>query len=238
MHLYSLGGFLAGLLVGIVLAVWAAKKHQKDLAAIGLSCCVFFGSIGGLILIIPIVAIFLWLIWRANNKSKQVGMNVPNKTGDDKFYDEVARELQEKPMVPGLWTKAFAEMGGDDAKARALYIKYRVAQLTEASRQELEKERLEKQRQEERNRVVTKSIEQQRLASIEAAKRQSRTGIHRFIYLILAGFSGLITISFIFFGLGAAFVQDTTFAEKIYIPIFSFFIAVCFGIATNHCSKQ
>jgi hypothetical protein len=29
-------------------------------------------------------------------------------------------------------------MGGEDAKARALYIKYRVAQLTEANRQRLE----------------------------------------------------------------------------------------------------
>ena len=56
-------------------------------------------------------------------------MEISSNAGDDKFYDEVARELQEKPMVPGLWTKAFAEMGGDDAKARALYIRYRVLQL-------------------------------------------------------------------------------------------------------------
>jgi hypothetical protein len=62
--------------------------------------------------------------------------STPAKAGDDKFYDEVARELEEKPMVPGLWTKAFAEMDGDDAKARALYIRYRVQQLaTEAARQ-------------------------------------------------------------------------------------------------------
>jgi flagellar basal body-associated protein FliL len=63
-------------------------------------------------------------------------VEISSNAGDDKFYEEVARELQDKPMVPGLWTKAFAEMGGDDAKARALYIKYRVAQLAEASRQQ------------------------------------------------------------------------------------------------------
>ena len=28
---------------------------------------------------------------------------------DNKFYEEVARELQDKSMNPGLWTKAFAE---------------------------------------------------------------------------------------------------------------------------------
>ena len=69
--------------------------------------------------------------WLARRKERKL-----KGSGDEKFYDVVARELQEKPMVPGLWTKAFAEMGGDDAKARALYIKYRVAQLAEASRQQ------------------------------------------------------------------------------------------------------
>ena len=52
-------------------------------------------------------------------------VKISSDYSDEKLYEEVARELQEKPMVPGLWTKAFAEMGGDDAKARALYIKYR-----------------------------------------------------------------------------------------------------------------
>ena len=78
---------------------------------------------------------------------------ISSNASDEKFYEEVARELQEQPMVPGLWTKAFAEMGGDDAKARALYIKYRVAQLAEAGRQELEKERIAKQQQERPKRI-------------------------------------------------------------------------------------
>ena len=64
----------------------------------------------------------------------QTPAEISSNAGDERFYEEVARELQEKPMNPGLWTKAFAEMGGDDAKARALYIKYRVAQLAEEER--------------------------------------------------------------------------------------------------------
>jgi hypothetical protein len=80
-------------------------------------------------------------------------VGIPSSAGDEKFYDEVARELQEKPMVPGLWTKAFAEMGGDDAKARALYIKYRVAQLAEAHRQLVEKTNLEAQRKTEADKI-------------------------------------------------------------------------------------
>ena len=70
-------------------------------------------------------------------------VEISSNAGDEKFYEEVARELQEKPMVPGLWTKAFAEMGGDDAKARALYIKYRVLQLEEEQRR-IEREMIKK----------------------------------------------------------------------------------------------
>ena len=80
-------------------------------------------------------------------------VEISSNASDEKFYEEVARELQGKTMVPGLWTKAFAEMGGDDAKARALYIKYRVAQLAEAGLQELEKERIAKQQQGKPKRV-------------------------------------------------------------------------------------
>jgi hypothetical protein len=81
--------------------------------------------------------------WIAKRKERNVN-KTNNPSGgdaysgkvDDRFYDEVARELQENPMVPGLWTKAFSETGGDDAKARALYIKYRVMQLSEASQRQ------------------------------------------------------------------------------------------------------
>ena len=48
----------------------------------------------------------------------------------------VASELQANTMVPGLWAKAFAEARGQIDQARALYIRYRVAQLAqEASEQ-------------------------------------------------------------------------------------------------------
>lgn len=60
---------------------------------------------------------------------------------DDAFYDEVARELQAKQMIPGLWTKAYAEAGGEVEKARALYIRLRVEQLSEARNAELAEER-------------------------------------------------------------------------------------------------
>lgn len=48
---------------------------------------------------------------------------------DNKFYEQVAHELQDGPPLSGLWTQAYAETSGDEAKARALYIRYRVQQL-------------------------------------------------------------------------------------------------------------
>jgi hypothetical protein len=83
------------------------------------------------------------LLFKRNNRNwnkadNSSGGGVHLGTFDDKFYDEVARELQEKTVVPGLWTKAFAEKDGDETKTRALYIKYRVAQLAELSRRQHE----------------------------------------------------------------------------------------------------
>lgn len=45
-------------------------------------------------------------------------------------YDQVAAELANNDIRNGLWTRAYAEADGQDSKARAIYIKLRVAQLT------------------------------------------------------------------------------------------------------------
>lgn len=104
-----------------------------------------------------------WLERRKDKKLKQ--------PSDDKFYEEVARELQDKPMAAGLWTKAFAEMGGDDAKARALYIKYRVAQLAEEERvanmSHAEKEIIKERAAREANEKALKKKEEERRILIQ-----------------------------------------------------------------------
>jgi uncharacterized RDD family membrane protein YckC len=47
---------------------------------------------------------------------------------DDSFYDEVAKELEANKLIPGVWTRAFAEADGDENRAKAIYIKLRVLQ--------------------------------------------------------------------------------------------------------------
>lgn len=48
---------------------------------------------------------------------------------EELLYEFVATELETGSLSKGLWTKALAETGFDDAQARALYIKMRVASL-------------------------------------------------------------------------------------------------------------
>jgi hypothetical protein len=60
---------------------------------------------------------------------------------DNVHYDQVAKELQAKELVPGVWAKAFAKAGGELERARALYIKYRVAQLAQAANDKLQEEK-------------------------------------------------------------------------------------------------
>ena len=50
---------------------------------------------------------------------------------DDVFYDEVAKEIETNNLISGVWTRAFAEADGDENRAKAIYIKRRVAQLAE-----------------------------------------------------------------------------------------------------------
>ena len=57
---------------------------------------------------------------------------------DDAFYDEVAKEMQENRLVPGVWTRAFAEADGDENRAKAIYIKLRVTKLSANYRQQKE----------------------------------------------------------------------------------------------------
>lgn len=158
-------------------------------------------------------------------------MEMPSNTGNDTFYDEVARELQGKSMVSGLWTKAFAEMGGDDAKARALYIKYRVAQLAE---------------QHEQERAKIKAAEKKQYAEMEAARRQKLTLSHRLIY----GFLGIVCLLVCgVFVLGAIACIGTSFDKTaildsddltlyIGLGIFFLFIALLFGALTRKCFNE
>ncbi len=157
-----LTAIFVSLLLGGMFAYQDAQKNEPPYQQHPVVCIAtdfFGGSLSGLIFYFGSG----WLAKRKERKLKQ--------SENDKYYDEVARELQDKPMVPGLWTKAFAEMGGDEAKARALYIKYRVAQLAEEERianmSHAEKEMMKERAIREASEKAFKKKEEQRRILIE-----------------------------------------------------------------------
>jgi hypothetical protein len=50
---------------------------------------------------------------------------------EQRYYTIVAEELQHQFLDPGLWTRAIAEAGGENDATRSLYIRFRVANLSE-----------------------------------------------------------------------------------------------------------
>lgn len=56
------------------------------------------------------------------------GESIPSLTSDE-LYQRVAEELRQNSIRHGLWAKAYAEADGDQAKTRAAYTRYRVAEL-------------------------------------------------------------------------------------------------------------
>lgn len=55
---------------------------------------------------------------------------------EESLYAKVVEELRQQGPRQGLWAKAFAEAGGNEASARAAYFRLRAEQLAEEERQE------------------------------------------------------------------------------------------------------
>lgn len=53
---------------------------------------------------------------------------------EDRFYTKIAEELDRHIVDQGLWTKVYAQAGGDDRQTRVLYIKERFARLVAEER--------------------------------------------------------------------------------------------------------
>jgi hypothetical protein len=69
---------------------------------------------------------------------------------DEQMYEIVVEELQSGVRRNGLWAKALAKSQGDESKAKALYISYRVQSLRDES--EIAEAMQEYEAEESRNR--------------------------------------------------------------------------------------
>ena len=83
-------------------------------------------------------AFIFWLCWKwflgeivngfsatKTAKAKIAAHQIP----DEAYYEMAAKEVQNDNIRPGLWAKAWSDAGGDDMKAKALYLKLRVASM-------------------------------------------------------------------------------------------------------------
>ena len=97
-------------------------------------------------------------------KPEPEGKPADDTTMDDEaFYEQVAGEIESDTMKSGLWTKAFAEAEGDHDRAKAFYIRLRVAQLVSERDKELEElQRLETQRLIAEKQAREEAVEQKR----------------------------------------------------------------------------
>jgi len=107
---------------------------------------------------------------------------------DDWAFEKVADELESNDKDKVLWTRAFAESGGNENKAKALYIQRRVVVLVESKRKRLSEEHAAKaeeirlaaeqakliRNQEFRARQEAEALEKEKQAQVEATENARR----------------------------------------------------------------
>lgn len=111
----SNGRFVGAIFVSLSLISFPSigKSQQDFYFGITLVTCFWF-----------IVGFAVGYIWRFIKNKKGKGSN-------DLYWDNALKEFESANRVSSLWAKCFADSNGDENKAKALYIKLRVAQMEE-----------------------------------------------------------------------------------------------------------
>jgi hypothetical protein len=120
-------------------------------------------------------------------------------------------------MVPGVWARAFSEAGGQLERARALYIKHRVAQLAHEA---------------------SEKLKQERRATAEAARRRVVGGFRRLVCGLLATVFALIAAGFLVAGGAMPFETPRQPTSDLIGGIVGCLVgAIFFGFLTVVCVK-
>ena len=108
---------------------------------------------------------------------------------EEQYYEAVAKELERGIRKTGLWTKAFAKTEGNEEKAKALYIEYRIQsikdeaaisnEILETSKKETDilDEKLEAQRKE--SEYSATNFEAQRKKSKKDYERATKAALRK-----------------------------------------------------------
>ncbi len=86
-----------------------------------------------LIWAIVILVCWKWFLKDFINKQRATKMAKAHfnarQIPDEDYYEMVSKEISSNQIRTGLWAKAWAEANGDDIKAKAIYLKLRVAAM-------------------------------------------------------------------------------------------------------------
>lgn len=109
----SNGRFIGAIFVGISLISFPAtgKSVADFYFGITLVTCFWF--------VVGFIIGYLWRLFR----------NKRSEASNDLYWDDALKEFESSNRVGSLWAKCFSDANGDENKAKALYIKLRVAQM-------------------------------------------------------------------------------------------------------------
>lgn len=84
------------------------------------------------VLLVLLIHGSVWLYKKFNRKAfmKRQASQPIHPSIDDTIYDQVANEMGDGNIIPGLMTRAISEAGGDKDKTQAIYIKLRAATIS------------------------------------------------------------------------------------------------------------
>ena len=105
---------------------------------------------------------------------------------DERFFEIASAELKAGTIRPGLRAKAFSDAEGEENRAQALYLKYRVAQLI---REDLEMRQAEAAAKKKRQKQERDAGE---AARKEQAEAEGFTQVHCILFGLLTLIFGLI----------------------------------------------
>jgi hypothetical protein len=160
-------------------------------------------------------------------------------TDEEAFYEIVATELNQQTQKTGIWTKAFADAGGSPEQTRALYIRYRVAQLVDARNREQEEHRYQ-----EAQLADARSREQEEHSREEAKASRQRiaSGVRGCLFALLATFFSLLALVFALIGIFVFVVAFSSTGANDKIAsivggVFAVVLSVLFAFVTKVCWK-
>lgn len=105
---------------------------------------------------------------------------------DERFFEIASAELKAGTIKPGLRAKAFSDAEGEENRAQALYLRYRVAQLIQEEMEVHQAEAAAKKQRQQQERDAGEAIRE------EQAKAEGLTQVHCILIGLLILIFGLI----------------------------------------------